>query len=238
MYDRRSQINQLNLWKSSHTAAKPQTGSPHPFCYRVCEDLPTSAENAGATPARNRPVRSKDLDYNKDRVETFPASVSVNPDTSRSHFPLLKYAVPPHKESKPFAIRVRGDSNKTRYRHKRGHLEQSREIPWRYLKQFFPKLPAASANTTHSRHCNSAPPAIADLRPGNCVDTRQKPNAHFHSAKKLIRRFQLHRPTKRCARQLHQSSGSTVAPPSRSTSSRRVAQDRDREIGGILRSLL
>jgi hypothetical protein len=35
MYDRRSQINQLNLWKSSHKAAKPQTGSPHPFCYRA-----------------------------------------------------------------------------------------------------------------------------------------------------------------------------------------------------------
>jgi hypothetical protein len=31
MYDRRSQINQLNLWKSSHKAAKPQTGTPHPF---------------------------------------------------------------------------------------------------------------------------------------------------------------------------------------------------------------
>src|SRR5438046_4365431 len=196
-----------------------------------------SAENAGATLARNRPVHSKDLDYNKDRVETFPASVSANRDTSCSHFPLLKCAVPPHKESKPFAIRVRGDSNKTRYRHKRGHPEQSRGIPWGYLKQFFPKLPAASANTTHSRHCNSAPPAIADLRPGNCVDSRQKPNPPFHSATKLIRRFQLHRPTKRCARQLHQSSSSTVAPPSRSTSSRRVAQERDREIASILQLL-
>src|SRR5205814_9914006 len=35
MYDRRSQINQSNLWKSSHKAAKPQRGSPHPFSYRV-----------------------------------------------------------------------------------------------------------------------------------------------------------------------------------------------------------
>src|SRR5437667_9243100 len=28
--------------------------------------------------ARNRPVREKDLDYNKDRFETFSASVSAN----------------------------------------------------------------------------------------------------------------------------------------------------------------
>src|SRR5207237_10595769 len=113
MYDRRSQINQLNLWKSSH-----------PFVIVSERISQQSAQNAGATPARNRPVRWKDLDYNKDRVETFPASVSVNPDTSYSHFPLVKCAVPPHKESKPFAIRVRGDSNKTRYRHKRRHREQ------------------------------------------------------------------------------------------------------------------
>src|SRR4029077_9112687 len=66
MYDRRSQINQINIWKSPHKAAKPQIGSPHPFAIVSKRISQHSAQNAGATPARNRPVRSKDLHYNKD----------------------------------------------------------------------------------------------------------------------------------------------------------------------------
>src|SRR6266481_4870560 len=46
MYDRRSQINQLSLWKSSHKAAKPQTGSPH--SYRA---IPFSKREMRATDA-------------------------------------------------------------------------------------------------------------------------------------------------------------------------------------------
>src|SRR5207248_8935157 len=112
--------------------------------------------------------------------------------------------------------------------------EQGRAASWKLAPQ---KVPSASANTTRLLHCNSAPLAIADSLHGNQAHIRQKQNLLSHPATKSIQRFQLYSPTKRCARQLRQSSDSTVAPPSRSTNSRRAAQDRDREIARILQSL-
>src|SRR4029077_10201633 len=52
MYHRRSQINQLNLWKSSHKAAKPQTGSPPPFLLPSRKGSPNRAPRIRTLPQR------------------------------------------------------------------------------------------------------------------------------------------------------------------------------------------